>query len=1193
MSYSVTDGTAASNTATRAITVTAVNDAPVLAAIDGAALSYTENAAATAITATLTISDVDNANLTGATVQITNNYQNGQDVLAFTNANGITGSWNATTGTLTLSGTATVAQYQTALRSVTYANTSDNPTSVTRTVSFGVNDGSANSNTATRNISVTAVNDAPLLASIEGTSLAYAENNPATAVTSTLTVTDVDNANLTGATVQITGNYASGEDVLAFTDANGITGSWNAATGTLTLSGTATPAHYQTALRSVTYSNSSENPNTATRTVSFTITDSATTSAVATRTVAVTAFNDAPIVTSGATLGYTENDPAGAIDAGLSLSDVDSTNLVGATVTITGNFVAGQDELDATTGGTNITANYNAATGVLTLSGTDTVANYRTVLRSVTYRNTSDNPSTDSRSIRFTVSDGANLSQVSVDVTTSGTWKGAYGSDGYVIIGDTTSLPSYATVTPASHNSFTWAASTSDTRGLQKAASGRVASSWFNNSYFDVTVNITGSAMRQVAFYCLDWDTTTRAQTIEAFDASTGTSLAPAQAISSYNGGQYVVFGVLGNVRFRFTRTGANNVVVSGIFFDPASSAAATVTVAAVNDAPSVVATGSTLGYTENAAATAVDPGLTVADVDNANLTGATIEITGNYQSGEDVLAFTNANGITGSWNSATGVLTLSGTATVAQYQAALRSVTYANSSENPSTTTRTVSFTVTDGSANSNTATQNIAVTAVNDAPIIGSVNGGTGNYTEGNAPQTLDSNGTVTDIDSADFDGGTFTIDITANGSTDDRLAIRNQGTGAGQIGVSGANVTYGGIVIGTWTGGTNGSTPLVVTFNANADAAAAQALLRNFTFSNVSDTPSTATRTVRFTVTDGDGGTSNQATKNITVTATNDAPTVANPIPDRSAIEDVAFSYQFASNTFNDPDGDTLAYSATLADGSALPAWLNFDAATRTFSGTPANGDVGSVSVRVTVTDGSAASVSDDFTLTVANVNDAPSVATSDTTLPYIENDGAVAVDAAVTVVDVDDANLAGATVAITGNYASGQDVLAFTNQYGITGSWDAPTGTLTLTGTATVAQYQAALRSVTYRNTSDNPNTSTRTVSFAVTDGSLSSHTATRNVSITAVNDAPTVATPAAATPSPATWLQTTLSVQGADADHADSSLTYTWSVTSKPAGAADPTFSANGTNAAQGTTATFARAGTYTFLVTISDGSLSA
>jgi len=124
----------------------------------------------------------------------------------------------------------------------------------------------------------------------------------------------------------------------------------------------------------------------------------------------------------------------------------------------------------------------------------------------------------------------------------------------------------------------------------------------------------------------------------------------------------------------------------------------------------------------------------------------------------------------------------------------------------------------------------------------------------------------------------------------------------------------------------------------------------------------------------VSDGHGGT---ATANVTVTVTgvNDAPTLANPLADQSAAPNTAFLFQFAANTFNDIDpGDTLTYSATLQDGSALPAWLQFDAATRTFSGTPGPADE-SIDVKVTATDSHNASVSDTFTLTLPPHNHAP--------------------------------------------------------------------------------------------------------------------------------------------------------------------------------------------------------------------------
>ena len=113
----------------------------------------------------------------------------------------------------------------------------------------------------------------------------------------------------------------------------------------------------------------------------------------------------------------------------------------------------------------------------------------------------------------------------------------------------------------------------------------------------------------------------------------------------------------------------------------------------------------------------------------------------------------------------------------------------------------------------------------------------------------------------------------------------------------------------------------------------------------------------------------------TNNSTVNA---APTVAAVIPDQTATAGTAFFYPFPATTFSDPDSDTLTYTATQADGTALPSWLSFSASTRTFSGTPQAADVGTVSVKVTASDGSA-SVSDTFDIVVSAAGDnAPTVA-----------------------------------------------------------------------------------------------------------------------------------------------------------------------------------------------------------------------
>jgi hypothetical protein len=158
---------------------------------------------------------------------------------------------------------------------------------------------------------------------------------------------------------------------------------------------------------------------------------------------------------------------------------------------------------------------------------------------------------------------------VSVDTTTLGSWKGVYGAGGYSIAGDTQSLPTYvSSLTFANQSAWTWAASSTETRATQKGGTGRLASCWYSGTNFDITVNITGTTERQVAIYCLDWDGSGgRTQTIQPFDASTGTSLATAQTVSAFQNGKYLIYNVKGNVRFRVTNTASPNAAVSAVLF--------------------------------------------------------------------------------------------------------------------------------------------------------------------------------------------------------------------------------------------------------------------------------------------------------------------------------------------------------------------------------------------------------------------------------------------------------------------------------------------------------------------------------------------------------------------------------------------------------------------------------------------------
>ncbi len=189
------------------------------------------------------------------------------------------------------------------------------------------------------------------------------------------------------------GGFVTG-DTLNFTDQNGISGSYDSGTGVLTLTGSDTVANYQTALRSITFSSASDNPTSfganTSRTISWTANDGALNSTAATSTLAVTAVNDAPVVTAGATVSYTEQGSAVVLDPALTVSDADNTTLAGATVSISSGFFAG-DTLNFTNQN-GISGSYNSGTGVLTLTGSASVANYQTALRSITFSSTSDNP---------------------------------------------------------------------------------------------------------------------------------------------------------------------------------------------------------------------------------------------------------------------------------------------------------------------------------------------------------------------------------------------------------------------------------------------------------------------------------------------------------------------------------------------------------------------------------------------------------------------------------------------------------------------------------------------------------------------------------------------------------------------------------------------------------------------------------
>ena len=157
---------------------------------------------------------------------------------------------------------------------------------------------------------------------------------------------------------------------------------------------------------------------------------------------------------------------------------------------------------------------------------------------------------------------------VKLDTTTKGTWRGVYGSEGFLLAADGTQQPSYGQATLAGQSPFTWSASTTDVRALQKSASttDRIAATWFSDTAFTIDLNLGAGVSHQVALYTVDYDSLNRAERFDVIDPATGTVL-DSRTVSSFTGGQYVVWTVTGHVQIRATTVGGKNTVVSGVFF--------------------------------------------------------------------------------------------------------------------------------------------------------------------------------------------------------------------------------------------------------------------------------------------------------------------------------------------------------------------------------------------------------------------------------------------------------------------------------------------------------------------------------------------------------------------------------------------------------------------------------------------------
>jgi hypothetical protein len=758
------DGVRASTSATMTLTVTPTP--PTLAGTANAA--FTEAGAPVALSPAATVSDPGSATLASATVALSGGTFAGDgDVLAASTAGtGITASYNATTETLTLSGTDTLAHYQSVLDSVTFVTASHNPTNFgadpTRTVTWTVSDGSPGvpAGTATTTINVTAVNDPPVLSGTAA-SVSFTEKGAPITVSGAAAVADPDNQRLASATVAITGGTFAGDgDVLAASTAGtSITASYNAATETLSLTGSDTLAHYQAVLDSVTFNSTSANPTNfganPTRTVTWTLNDGSASNATGTAstTINITAVNDPPVLSGTANAAFTENGAAVTLSPAAAVSDPDNQTLASATVALTGGTFTGDgDVLAATTAGTGITASYNATTETLTLAGTDTLAHYQSVLDSVTFVTASHNPTnfgaSPTRTVTWTVNDG---SASNATGTASSTINVTAVNDPPVLSGTAASV------------SFT-------EKGGPITLSGAAAVGDPDNQRLaSATVAITGGT------FAGDGDvlaaSTTGTSITASYNAATETlSLTGSDTLAHYQ-------AVLDSVTFNSTSANPTNfganptrtvtwTLNDGSTSNATGTASTTINLTAVNDPPTLSGTANAT-FTTGGPAVTLSGAATVGDPDNQTLAGATVAITAGTFAGDVLAASTAGTAITASYNAATETLSLTGTDTLAHYQAVLDSVTFNSTAADPTNggadPSRTVTWTLNDGSASNatGTATTTIAVKPPAAAP---TVSASVGAPTANVAFKSLSFNGashqTVSQIDAPPSDPTKLTV-------------------------------------------------------------------------------------------------------------------------------------------------------------------------------------------------------------------------------------------------------------------------------------------------------------------------------------------------------------------------------------------------------------------------------------------------
>jgi hypothetical protein len=289
--FTVFDGSSTSGEAKFLIDIEFVNNPPSLTVAP--AISVDENRE-TRLFPALTINDTDDTHLDYAAITFESGYNDSEDSLGFTDGPVVAGNWNAVTGQLEFTGTDTLANYQAALRSVQFQHSSATPDTTPRILLVAVGDGEDRT-TSNAIVTVSSIDNPPVISDVEVSAVDYTENDPATRVTNALQLADDDSTQIQSAVVKLLApSYDPGVEFLHADTFGSIVSIWDEPAGELRFTGTDTLTNYANTLRAVEYYNASDAPSDDPRTIQFHVTDDTGQSTTAERNLSLVSVNDPP-----------------------------------------------------------------------------------------------------------------------------------------------------------------------------------------------------------------------------------------------------------------------------------------------------------------------------------------------------------------------------------------------------------------------------------------------------------------------------------------------------------------------------------------------------------------------------------------------------------------------------------------------------------------------------------------------------------------------------------------------------------------------------------------------------------------------------------------------------------------------------------------------------------------------------------